>query len=205
MRSPCFDCGLKSADKNGAECLKCEKRWEYVGRLAGEDAGAGNSGPDDIKTKRRVQMSIRGTCRNCGRDNMTLVARGLCGLCNNAYAQAPDNGKEAALAAAKARVQGGFGVAPGHRKNGPRTQKKKSATSTSVLERLRVPEAISDPSPAAAGVLSIADPSAWAEKTMRLRDLFDFTFGKNDERYLKIAIMAAISDAYQKGVSDSRN
>ena len=35
QRSPCHECYLASADKNGPECLNCEKRTDYVASLEG--------------------------------------------------------------------------------------------------------------------------------------------------------------------------
>jgi hypothetical protein len=54
-----------------------------------------------------VVMGVKGTCWNCGRENMSLPARGLCGLCDRFWREAPANGKEIALAAAKKRVEDG--------------------------------------------------------------------------------------------------
>lgn len=99
MRSPCLEnkCGLRFADKNCGACLKCEKRINYVAAL-----GIFPDGPE--MEKKEGVMAKKGTCRNCKREKMALPARGLCGLCNAAWVNAPEGEKEAALAAARARV-----------------------------------------------------------------------------------------------------
>ncbi len=99
MKSPCHDCKLRDEDKNERICTECDARVKYVSALS--------EFPAELETKkgRFEAMSVKGTCKNCERENMTLPARGLCGRCNGAWWKAPTDGKEAALATAKELVK----------------------------------------------------------------------------------------------------
>jgi hypothetical protein len=101
MRSPCHDCGNGDTDKNNSICLKCDKRVKYA-------QGLNVCLDPSIIIKRRDEvMSVRGTCKNCEREDMSLPAMGLCGRCNGAWKAAPEGMKEAALAQAKVNAKSG--------------------------------------------------------------------------------------------------
>lgn len=197
MRSPCFDCGLKHADKNCYQCLKCEARCRYIAAL--DNGEMYNVSGENLKScikKKEGDMPKKGTCVNCERTNKTLPAFGRCDLCYKAANKIEKAGGSvgevaAALAEVKRRIQSGESLRS-------RLGKKKSAKAAGepasikkVVERIE-------------GVLPIADLSARAEKAMELKRLFDATFKPDDERYLKIAIMAAVFDAYRNGFCDGR-
>ncbi|MDP3284741.1 MAG: hypothetical protein Q8M56_09980 [Desulfobacterales bacterium] len=96
MRSPCHNCNLSKADKNERICMECDKRVAYVAAL-----GCFPAGPETGTLKKRGEaMSIKGTCGNCHREDMSLPAAGMCGRCNYAVKHAPPGGEEAALAVA---------------------------------------------------------------------------------------------------------
>lgn len=102
MKSPCHDCTLKHEDKNGDECRECNARAEYIKAL---------DNPNIIENiKMGDAMALRGTCKNCERENMSLPNKGMCGKCNYALAHAPEDGKEAALEKSKADIKAGVSI-----------------------------------------------------------------------------------------------
>ena len=70
-----------------------------------------------------VSDEMKGTCRNCGRDNVELVARGCCGDCYQAAVKAYEEGRAimpALEAASKNKNKGHGGVSQKRAKNEPR-------------------------------------------------------------------------------------
>jgi len=141
MRSPCFDCKLRDADKNGEECLRCDARVKYIQSLAEDDAGSGFGG-NVIEIKKEVRMGLKGTCNNCERENMSLPSRGFCGLCDRFWRNAPVDGKMAALAAAKERVTKGTLYAP-FKKKKIKQAKEKASPEKQNIEPAEVPSRVS--------------------------------------------------------------
>jgi hypothetical protein len=106
MRSPCFDCKLKSADKNGTECLKCDARVKYA-------QGLNVSLDPTIKIEKRsddMGENKKGTCINCERVGLSLPGFGLCWACYDARRTALKNGTsvEEALVEVKYRINSGI-------------------------------------------------------------------------------------------------
>lgn len=63
QRSPCHDCSLAGEDKNGPQCLKCEKRCGYVASLEGR------SGPVPMEM---TDMAIKNDPEKSKRDDQFM-------------------------------------------------------------------------------------------------------------------------------------
>lgn len=125
MKSPCYDCNLRDEDKNGKTCTECDARYRYASSFLADQL------PVIVEKRRYETMGVKGTCKNCERKDMSLPARGLCGLCHGAWWKAPVDGKEAALAAAKEKVQSGIDL-----KRRPRCKKPKQTANKSKAKDL---------------------------------------------------------------------
>jgi hypothetical protein len=71
----CESAGVYKDGDGSLACLMCGNRYEEV--LPGVTRGVA---PKKIYKKEDV-MSRKGKCAECGRDEMGLVAKGLCGRC----------------------------------------------------------------------------------------------------------------------------
>jgi hypothetical protein len=128
-----------------------------------------------------ISMSLTGTCKNCLRENMSLPANGMCGRCNYAIRNTPEEEKEVALANARESATTGT-----RSKRGPKKIIKKVVADTPAVEfteRLMPKDLL----------------SAKADKAIALKRLLDDVSEETSESHLKIVIMAAILDAYRDG------
>jgi hypothetical protein len=79
MKHPCIDCQYRFSDKNGIQCVKCQKRIDYIN---GIDK---NPGMDCkiLSVSRIKELGLKSTrlCEKCGKGKE--YARGLCAKCYN--------------------------------------------------------------------------------------------------------------------------
>ena len=105
MSRLCLICDKPLAECNKRPICFCH---ENEGRLSDRQIAElrkQNGHPENTKEESK-EKAMRGTCKNCGRANLSIAGKGLCGSCYNALLGVPPENHETVLAACRERLAG---------------------------------------------------------------------------------------------------